>query len=323
MPHAIRVHETGGPEVLKWEEVDVAPPGPGMARVRHTAVGLNFIDTYHRTGLYKLPLPAILGQEGAGMVTAVGDGVTVVEPGQRVVYAGVLGGYAEERTIAADRLVPIPDGVTDESAAAAFLRGLTARYLLRQTHPVRAGETILVHAGAGGVGLFLTRWAKYLGASVITTVGTDAKAEISKAAGADHVVVYTRENFVDRVNEITRGAKLPVVYDSVGRDTYLGSFDCLCPRGLAVFYGQSSGAIPPIDLGILAAKGSLFVTRPSLGPHIATRAELLEAAAEYFALVQSGVLPVEIGGRFALKDARAAHTALEGRKIVGASVLIP
>jgi len=323
MTHAIRIHETGGPEVLRWEEVDVAPPAPGMARVRHTAVGLNFIDTYHRTGLYKLPLPTILGQEGAGVVTAVGDGVTVVEPGQRVVYAGVLGGYAEERTIAADRLVPIPDGVTDESAAAAFLRGLTARYLLRQTHPMRAGETILVHAGAGGVGLFLTRWAKHLGASVIATVGTDAKAEISKAAGADHVVVYTRENFVDRVNEITRGAKLPVVYDSVGRDTYLGSFDCLRPRGLAVFFGQSSGAIPPIDLGILAAKGSLFVTRPSLGPHIATRAELLEAAAEYFALVQSGVLPVEIGGRFALKDAGAAHTALEGRKIVGASVLIP
>lgn len=323
MTHAIRIHENGGPEVLRWEETVVAPPGPGMALVRHTAVGLNFIDTYQRTGLYKLPLPTILGQEGAGVVTAVGEGVTVVEPGRRVVYAGVLGGYAEERTIAADRLVPIPDAVTDEAAAAAFLRGLTARYLLRQTHPVKAGETILVHAGAGGVGLFLTRWAKHLGASVITTVGTDAKAEISKAAGADHVVVYTRENFVDRVREITSGTGIPVVYDSVGRDTYLGSFDCLRPRGLAVFYGQSSGAIPPIDLGILAAKGSLFVTRPSLGPHIATRADLLEAAAEYFTLVQSGVLPVEIGGRFALKDAGAAHAALEGRKIVGASVLIP
>jgi len=323
MTHAIRLHETGGPEVLRWEEVEVAAPGPGQARLRHTAVGLNFIDTYHRTGLYKLPLPTIIGQEGAGVVTAVGEGVSVVKPGDRVVYAGILGGYADERVAAADRLVPIPDDVPDDQAAAAFLRGLTARYLLRQTYPVKAGDTILVHAGAGGVGLFLTHWAKHLGASVITTVGTDAKAVISKAAGADHTIVYTRENFVERVNEITGGAKLPVVYDSVGRDTYLGSFDCLRPRGLAVFYGQSSGAVPPLDLGILAAKGSLYLTRPSLGPHIATRADLLDAAAEYFALVRSGVLPIEIGGRFALKDAAAAHAALEGRKIVGASVLIP
>lgn len=323
MTHAIRIHQNGGPEVLTWEEVEVAPPGPGQAVVSHTAVGLNFIDTYHRAGLHKLPLPAIIGQEGAGVVSAVGAGVTEVKVGDRVVYAGLLGGYAEARIAPADRLVPIPAGVPDEHAAAAFLRGLTARYLLRQTHPVKSGETILVHAGAGGVGLFLTRWAKHLGAAVITTVGSDAKAEISKAAGADHVIVYTRENFVERALEITGGAKLPVVYDSVGRDTYAGSLDCLRPRGLAVFYGNSSGAIPPFELGLLAAKGSLFITRPTLGHHVATRAELLEASAEYFDLVASGVLPVEIGGRFALKDAAQAHAALEGRKIVGASVLIP
>lgn len=323
MTHAIRLHRTGGPEVLRWEEVEVGDPGPGAVRLRQTAVGLNFIDTYQRGGLYKVPLPAILGQEGAGVVTAIGPGVTDLKLGDRVVYAGVSGGYAEERVISAERLVPIPADLPDELAAAAFLRGLTARMLLRQVYRVTAGETILVHAAAGGVGLFLCRWAKHLGATVIGTVGTPEKAEVARAAGCDHPVVVSAENFVDRVRVVTGGAKLPVVYDSVGRDTFLGSFDCLRPRGLAVFFGQSSGAVPPLDLILLSTKGSLYLTRPTLNSYVATRAELLEAAGEYFALVSAGVLPIEVGGRFGLKDAADAHAALESRKITGASVLIP
>ena len=252
MPKAIRIHQTGGPEVLKWEDVQLGRPGPGEALIRQTAVGLNFIDTYHRTGLYPLPLPAVLGMEGAGMVEEVGAGVTEVKPGDRVAYAGVLGAYTERRLIAADRLVPLPDGVSDIQAAAMMLKGMTAEYLLLRTHRVQRGETILVHAAAGGVGLIMCQWAKHLGATVIGTVGSDQKAELARANGCDHPIVYTRENFTERVRALTGGAGVPVVYDSVGKDTFPGSLDCLRPLGLMVSYGNASGAVPPFNIGLLA-----------------------------------------------------------------------
>ena len=265
MTHAIRFHKTGGPEVLVWEEVQVGKPGPGEARIRHTAVGLNFVDIYNRSGLYPMALPSGLGGEAAGVVEEVGSGVTDIKPGDRVAYgAAPIGSYSEARLIPAERLLKIPDGVDDKTAAAMMLKGLTTQYLIRQTYRVKAGDTILLHAAAGGVGLILSQWAKHLGATVIGTVGSDEKAKLAKAHGCDHTIVYTREDFVKRVEEITGGKKCPVVYDSVGKDTFLKSLDCLAPLGVAALFGQSSGAVDPLNLGLLAGKGSLYVTRPTL-----------------------------------------------------------
>jgi NADPH2:quinone reductase len=287
MTHAIRIHQTGGPEVLSWDEVEAGHPGPGEARIRHAAIGLNFIDTYHRSGLYPLPLPAVLGSEGAGVVLEIGAGVTEVKPGDRVAYAGPVGAYAEERLIAAHRLVPLPADVDDRVAAAAMLKGMTAQYLLRRTHRVEARETILLHSAAGGVGLIAAQWAKSLGATVIGTVSTDAKAVLAREAGCDHVVVTSRESFVSRVKEITGGAGVRVVYDAVGKDTFDGSLDCLAPLGLMVSFGNASGAVSPVSPLVLAQKGSLFLTRPTLMTYTAKREDLLATAADLFSVIRS------------------------------------
>ena len=324
MTHAIRIHQPGGPEALSWETVEIGEPGPGQVRLRQTAIGINFIDIYHRTGLYPMPLPFTPGQEGAGVVEAVGPGVEDLKPGDRVGYPSLPGGgYAEARLAPADRLVILPDGIDDKVAASSMLRGMTVRYLIREIHKVGPGDTILIHAAAGGIGLILCQWAAALGATVIGTVSTDEKAALARANGCHHPLVVPRENFVARVAEITEGRKLPVVYDSVGLDTYQGSFDCLRRRGIAVFFGQSSGKVPPIDLGILAAKGSLFVTRPSLGHYITTRGELAATAADWFDAVLSGKVRVHVNQSFALKDAAEAHRALESRATTGSTVLIP
>jgi NADPH2:quinone reductase len=321
MSKAIRVHQVGGPEVLRWEDVDVGAPGPGEVRVRHAFVGLNFIDVYHRTGLYKLPLPFTPGMEGAGVVTAVGEGVGDLRAGQRVAYAGgSAGAYAEERVMAAERLVPLPDGIDDRTAAAMMLKGMTAQYLLRQTIEVRAGDTILFHAAAGGVGLIACQWARRLGATVIGTVGSDEKARLARAHGCDHVVIYTRENFVERVKEITGGKGVRVVYDSVGKDTFLASLDCLQMRGMLVLFGQSSGPVAPFDPALLAQKGCLYLTRPSLFPYTATREALLATAGDLFAVVREG-LKIEVTRTFPLREAAEAHRALEARATVGSTVL--
>ncbi len=325
MSKVIRIHETGGPEVLRWEEAEVPAPGPGEVRLRQTAVGLNFIDTYHRTGLYKLPLPSGLGQEAAGIVEAVGAGVDGVRPGERVAYcgAGAPGAYAEVRNAPADRMVPLPAGIDDRAAAAMMLKGLTAWYLLRRIHPVQAGETILVHSAAGGVGLILCQWAAHLGATVIGTVGSRAKAELAAAHGCHHPLLLGVDDFVARARDLTGGKGLPVVYDSVGKDTFMASLDCLRPRGLMVSFGQSSGAVPPLDVTVLSAKGSLFLTRPSLFAYVADRADLLAAAAELFDLVQAGVLRIEINQTYPLREAATAHRDLEGRRTTGSTVLLP
>ncbi len=321
MPHAIRIHENGGPEVLKWEEIEVPDPGPGQVKLRQEAAGLNFIDVYHRTGLYKQELPFTPGVEGAGVIEAVGPGVTNVRPGDPVAYAGPLGGYAEERLIEADRVVKLPAGISTEQAGAMMLQGLTARMLLRAVHHVEPGETILIHAAAGGVGLIVCQWAKALGAIVIGTVGSDEKAELARTHGCDHPIVYTRQDFAAEVDRITEGKKLRVVYDSVGRDTFMKSLDCLRPRGLMVSFGNASGAPEPIAPGILSQKGSLFLTRPTLFHYIATRDELEESAGELFDMVANGKVKVEVKQRFALKDAAEAHRALEARKTSGSTVL--
>ena len=323
MPKAIRIHETGGPEVLRWEDVELGRPGPGEALLRQTAIGLNFIDTYHRTGLYPLPLPAVLGMEGAGMVEEVGAGVTEVKPGDRVAYAGVLGAYTERRLIAADRLVSLPDGVSDIQAAAMMLKGMTAEYLLLRTHRVQRSETILVHAAAGGVGLIMCQWAKHLGATVIGTVGSDEKAELARANGCHHPIVYTRENFTERVRALTGGAGVPVVYDSVGKDTFLGSLDCLRPLGLMVSFGNASGAVPPFNIGLLAQKGSLFLTRPVLMAYTAKREDLLSCARALFEVVESGVVKIKLERTWPLEHAASAHRELEGRRTTGSTVLLP
>ena len=324
MVKAIQFHSTGGPEVLRWEEVTVGDPGPSEIRVKHTAIGLNYIDTYHRTGLYPLPLPHGIGMEGAGHVTAIGNGVTDLAVGDRVAYAGPPpGSYAEERLMAASTAVKIPNSVDDETAAAMMLKGMTAQYLIRQTYPVKAGDTILIHAAAGGVGQIVCQWAKSLGATVIGTVGNDEKAEMIRALGCDHPIVYTREDFVEKVMDITAGAKLPVVYDSVGQDTFMKSLDCLQPLGTMVSFGQSSGAVPPLDLGIFAQKGSLFFTRPTLMTYTANRADLLAMTDDLFTVVQDGTVKIAIDQRFALQDARAAHEALEGRQTTGSTILLP
>lgn len=321
MVHAIRVHQTGGPEVLQWEEIEVGQPGPGQVRLRQEAAGLNYIDVYHRTGLYPQELPFVPGVEGAGVVTAVGSGVTDLTAGDRVAYGGPIGGYAEERLIDADRLVKLPDEIPFETAAAMMLQGMTAHMLLRSVYSVKAGETILVHAAAGGVGLILCQWANALGATVIGTVSTDEKAELARAHGCRHPIVYTRQDFVEEVSRITGGAKLPVVYDSVGKDTFFKSLDCLRPRGLMVSYGNSSGAPPPFETAILAFKGSLYLTRPTLFHYLAAREDLERAAHDLFDVVASGKVKIEIKQRFALKDAAEAHRALEARKTTGSTIL--
>jgi len=321
MPHAIRINETGGPEVLRWEEVDVGEPGAGQVRLRQEAAGLNYIDVYHRVGLYPQPLPFTPGVEGAGVIEAAGPGVTGLKVGDRVAYAGPIGGYAEERLIDADRLVRLPDSISGEQAASMMLKGMTAHMLLRSVHRVEPGETILIHAAAGGVGLIVCQWAKALGAIVIGTVGSDEKAELARAHGCDHPIVYTRQDFAAEVERITEGKKLPVVYDSVGKDTFLKSLDCLRPRGLMVSFGNASGPVDPVPPGILAQKGSLFLTRPTLFHYIADRAELEMAARELFDVVESGKVKIEIKQRFALKDAAEAHRALEARKTSGSTIL--
>ena len=324
MPHAIRFHATGGPEVLQWEEVAVGDPGPGEARVRHTVVGVNYIDTYHRSGLYKLPLPSGLGTEAAGVVEAVGSGVDWVAPGDRVAFATApIGTYSEVRVMPADKLVKIPAGVSDRSAATLMLKGLTVQYLFRQTYPLKAGDTILYHAAAGGVGLIACQWARALGVTMIGTVGSDAKAELAKANGCTHTIVYTRENFVDEVKRLTGGKGVPVVYDSVGKDTFPASLDCLSPRGLFVSFGNASGPVANFDLMLLAQKGSLYATRPTLLTHVATREKLNAAADEMFGLVANGKIVSEPRQTFAPKDAADAHRALESRGTTGATVLLP
>jgi NADPH2:quinone reductase len=322
MTHAIRFYEAGGPEVLVWEEIQVGKPGPGEARVRHTAIGLNYVDTYARSGLYPVSLPSGLGSEAAGVVEEIGPGVTEVKVGDRVAYAGgPLGAYSEERVMPADRLVMLPDGISDRQAAAMMLKGLTTQYLIRQIFRVKQGDTILFHAAAGGVGLIACQWAKSLGATVIGTVGSDEKAKLAKAHGCDHPIVYTREDFVERVNEITKTEKLPVVYDSVGKDTFMKSLDCLRPRAMMVSFGQSSGSIGPVDLGIFAQKGSLFFTRPTLVTYAGKRADLLAMAKDLFEVVRSGAVRIEVNQTYPLKDAAEAHRALQSRKTTGSTVL--
>ena len=322
MIHAIRVHEHGGPEKLVWEEIPRPEPKPGEALVRHEAVGLNYIDVYFRTGLYKAPsMPVVIGMEGAGVVEAVGQGVADVKPGDRVAYAGAIGAYAEARSVAADKLVKIPDGVDSKQAAAMMLQGMTAQFLIRRCHRVEKGETILVHAAAGGVGLILCQWAKHLGATVIGVVSTPEKAELIRAHGAEHALL-TSDDIPARVKQITGGAMVPVVYDSVGRDTFMTSLDCLKPFGLMVSFGNASGPVTT-DLGVLAAKGSLYVTRPTLNTYTAKREDLVATAAELFEVVRSGAVKIMVNQTYPLKDAAEAHQALEGRKTTGSTVLLP
>jgi len=322
MAHAIRIHRNGGPEVLVWEEIPVPAPGPGEARVRQRAVGVNFIDVYQRTGLYPVTLPAVLGQEGAGVVEAVGPGETDVAVGDRVAYGGIPGAYAEVRTVPAEWLVKLPDGIDDELAAAVMLKGMTAEFLLRRSHRVSSGETIVFHAAAGGVGQIACQWAKALGATVIGTVGSAAKVDVARRHGCDHVVLTT-EDVAARVRSLTRGTGADVVYDSVGRDTFEASLDSLRPRGLLVSYGNASGPVPPFAPLLLTTKGSLFLTRPSLVHYIATRAELLASAGAVFEAVLAGKIRVEIGQRYPLAEASRAHADLEGRRTTGPSVLSP
>jgi len=324
MPRAIRIHQTGGPEVMQWEDVTVGNPGPGEIRVRHAAVGLNYIDVYHRTGLYPLPLPSGIGLEGAGVVEAVGEGVTDLKAGDRVAYAAPpIGAYAEVRLFPAEKVVHLPDSIDDRTAAAMMLQGMTAQYLLRRTYRVQAGDTILFHAAAGGVGLIACQWAKHLGATVIGTVGSDAKAELARAHGCDHPIVYTRENVVERVREITGGEGVPVAYDSVGKDTFMASLDCLRPMGMLVSFGNASGAVAPFEPAILSAKGSLFLTRPTLMTYTARREDLLATAQELFEVVGRGVVKININQTYPLAEVVRAHRELEARQTTGSSVLLP
>ncbi len=323
MTKAIRIHAPGGPEAMKWEDVPAPEPGPGEVVVRHGAVGLNYIDVYFRTGLYKAPqLPLTLGMEGAGTVTALGGGVTEFAVGDRVAYAGAIGAYATERALPADKLVKLPDAIDFRTGAAMMLQGMTAQYLVRRTHTVKPGETIVVHAAAGGVGLILCQWAKHIGATVIGVVSSEAKAELARAHGAAHTVVGY-QNLVAEVKRITGGAMVPVVYDSVGKDTFMVSLDCLAPLGLMASYGNASGPVPPVDLGILAAKGSLYLTRPTLVTYTAKRADLLATARDLFDVVASGAVKIAVNQSFPLAEAAAAHIALESRATTGSTVLIP
>ncbi|MGC9982538.1 MAG: quinone oxidoreductase [Polyangia bacterium] len=323
MTKAIRIHDTGGPQVMAWEEVMLAAPGPGEALVRHHYVGVNFVDVYHRRGVYKLPLPSGLGSEAAGVVEAVGAGVADFRPGDRVACGtGPVGAYAEARVVPADRLVHLPDDIDHRTAACIMLKGLTAQYLLLQTTHFEPGDTILVHAAAGGVGQIACQWAKHLGATVIGTVGSDEKAALARAHGCDHAIVYTRENFVERVREITGRRGVRVVYDGVGKDTFAGSLDCLQPRGLLVMFGQSSGVVPPFDLGVLSAKGSLYLTRPTLGTYAATPEALRRMAGDLFQVVRTGAVRIQPPRQFPLREAASAHAALEARATTGSIVLV-
>jgi NADPH2:quinone reductase len=323
MPHAMRIYEHGGPEKLKWEEVEVGDPGPGQVRVRNTAIGLNFIDTYQRSGLYAMQMPFTPGSEGAGVVEAVGPRVKEFKVGDLVAYSGPIGAYADVLLRPADRLVKVPAGVSDRTAAAMMLKGMTAQYLCRRTYRVKKGDTVLIHAAAGGVGLILSQWCKALGATVIGTVGSDEKVALAKKGGCRHVIVTSKENFVERVNAITKGKKVPVVYDGVGKDTFMGSLDCLQPLGMMVSFGNASGAVPPFNAAILAQKGSLFLTRPTLATYTAAREDLIKSARELFAVVKSGKVKISINQTYALKDAAQAHQDLEARKTTGSTVLIP
>ena len=325
MSHAIRFHKTGGPDVLQWEEVKLAEPGAGEVRVANKAVGLNYIDTYHRTGLYPVPLPSGIGLEAAGVVEAVGPGVAEFRPGDRVAYCnGPLGAYSEAKIHPAERLVKIPEGVSFEQAACAMLQGLTVQYLLRRLLKVpQAGETVLFHAAAGGVGLIACQWAKALGVNVIGTVSSEEKAKLAREHGCTHTVIYTREDFVARVKEITAGKGVPVVYDGVGKDTYLKSLDCLQPRGLLALFGNASGPVDALNTGLLSAKGSLYVTRPTLMSYVGKRDELVAAAKELFDHILAGRIDVGARQKYPLKDAERAHRDLEARKTTGSTVLIP
>ena len=323
MPHVIRIQQNGGPEQMQWEEVVVGDPGPGEVRVRNTAIGLNFIDTYHRSGLYPMPLPLVLGSEGAGVVEAVGPKVKEFKVGDRVAYAQPIGAYAEVLIRPVARLVKIPAGIKDETAAAMMLKGMTAWYLCRRTYRVKKGDTIVVHAAAGGVGQILCQWAKHLGATVIGTVGSDEKVALAKKVGCKHVVVMSREKLSERVKAITKGKGVPVVYDGVGKDTFMESLDCLQPLGLMASFGNASGAVPPVNIGVLAQKGSLFLTRPTLVNYTSSREDLLTAARELFAVVKKGAVKITINQRYPLREAAQAHRDLESRKTTGSTVLIP
>jgi len=324
MTHAIRIHQTGGPEVLCWENVDAGEPGPGQARVRHEAVGLNFIDTYHRTGLYPLPLPSGIGLEGAGVVEAVGAGVTNVKAGDRVAYAGgPVGAYSEARCMPADRLLNLPDSIDFRTGAAMMLQGLTSAYLLRRTYRVQAGDAVLIHAAAGGVGLIACQWAKALGATVIGTTSSEAKAELARAHGADHVIFYNREDVAKRVREITGGEGVAAVYDGVGKDTFAGSLDSLRTCGMMVSFGNASGPVAPFDPLLLSQKGSIFITRPTLMHYTAKRADLEALGGELFDMVVAGKVRIEVNQTYALKDAAQAHRDLEARKTTGSTILLP
>ncbi|ESJ24693.1 quinone oxidoreductase [Cupriavidus sp. HPC(L)] len=324
MSKAIRIFENGGPEVMQWVDAEVGEPGPGEIRIRQEAVGLNYIDVYFRTGLYKQPLPGGIGMEGAGVVEAVGPGVTHLREGDRVAYAGrPTGAYAQVRVMPADIVVKLPDDISFEQAAAMMLQGMTVQYLVRDTYRVQPGDTVLLHAAAGGIGLIASQWLKALGATVIGTVGNDDKAALARAHGCDHTVVYTRESFLDRVKEITGGKGVAVVYDSIGKDTFNDSLDCLAPRGTMVSFGNASGPVPPVDISVLGAKGSLKLTRPTIMTYV-TQRELLEPmAAELFDIVRSGKVRIEIRQRYPLSEVAQAHRELEARKTTGSTVLIP
>jgi NADPH2:quinone reductase len=324
MTRTIRIHATGGPEVLQMDDVTLPPPGPGEALVRHTAIGVNFIDTYHRGGLYPLPLPSGIGGEAAGVIQALGSGVADLSVGQRVAYCTAPpGSYSEARVLPADKLVPLPDGVSDRDAAGLMLKGLTVQYLFRQTFPLKGGETILFHAAAGGVGLIACQWAKALGVRMIGTVSSDEKAALARAHGCAETIVYTREDFVARVRELTAGAGVPVVYDSIGKDTFPASLDCLAPRGLFVSFGNASGPVAAFNLGILAQKGSLFATRPTLFGYAGKRSDLLAMAGDLFSMVAAGKVKADVRQTFPLAEAADAHRALESRGTTGATLLIP
>jgi NADPH:quinone reductase len=323
MAKAVRYHKQGGPEVLQVDDVQVGEPAAGQARIRHTAVGVNFVDTYQRSGLYPMNLPMIAGNEGAGVVEAVGSGVSDLKEGDRVTYTGLAGSYCDQRVVPADRLVKLPQGISEETAASMLLKGLTVHYLIFSTYKVQKGETVLWHAAAGGVGLIAMQWLKALGVNTIATAGSDEKTQLAKAHGATHVINYSKEDWVKKVKELTDGKGVPVVYDGVGKTTWDGSLDCLRPRGLMVTFGNASGAVPPVNLGILSTKGSLFVTRPTLATHIASRADLVERSNALFEVVKSGKVKIETTKRYKLAEAAQAHRDLEGRKTTGSVVLIP
>ena len=325
MTKAVRIYETGGPEKLIYEDVEVGKPGKGLIRLRQTVIGLNYIDVYHRSGLYPMPfdLPTTIGTEAAGVVEELGEGVTDFKVGDRVAYAPAIGSYAEERLIPAHRLIKLPDSIDDKTAAAMMLQGMTVSYLLRRTYPIKKGQTILLYAAAGGVGLILSQWAKHLGATVIGVVGSDEKAKLAKANGCAHTINYSIENVPERVKEITNGEKVPVVYDSVGKDTFMDSLDCLQPFGMMVSFGNSSGALPPIDGGLLSGKGSLYFTRPGLLHHVAKREDLLDLAQSLFDVVAGGHVKISINQEYPLKDIQQVHKDLEARKTTGSTILIP